>query len=449
LIPSSPPCDLIVALLLRIKEITLTAARKHTKQRGGREHGKPVSVPLPARKEGNERKDGAGIIVSKQADAKNKQERLCLVQKVGKKKMQRGPPFDYRVEPHQASPDVLKERQWCKIRFFLESSKNTEEDFLEALKDASSCAHLDAVFLTGVIGNASSIAEARGKLLANGEKTRDPRSLCFSALLSDPCDMVRLKQAADAGYAHAQIKLAKKYRSIPTERQAALALATLSADQGDRLGCEWVAFQYRNGQMGCSKDFAKNLYYLRWACYLHESDLLRTMHMILEELDPERWFWLGQLASSDRESAAWTISDIIDEYHSQYIEQRPCDGTMMPRIRCSGVRARDKFQDKFQDTRGAVFEIGRALFIFPKLRKESRKDKEDLAIRFFRFQSDSCRAAIDQWCLIASRRNLLINRDIRKKVAFLIWASRNDSLYRFENEKAPTKKKKKIKTFSR
>lgn len=353
--------------------------------------------------------------------------------------MQRGPPFDYRVEPHQASPDVLKERQWCEIRVFLRSTENTEEDFLEALKEASTCEHVDAVFLTGVIGNASSISDAREKLLANGDRTSDPRSLCFSALLSDPCDMARLKQAADAGYAYAQVKLAKKYRSIPTERHAALALAMLSADQGDRTGCEWVAFQYRNGQLGCSEDFEKNLYYLRWACYLHETDLLRTMHKILEELDPERWFWLGQLASSDRGSAAWKISSIIGEYHSQYIEQRPCDGTMMPRIRCSGVGARHKFQD----TRGAVFEIGRALFIFPKLRKESRKDKEDLAIRFFRFQSDSCRAAIDQWCLLASRRNLLINRDIRKKVALLIWASRNDSSYRFENEKAPTKKKRK------
>ncbi len=51
-------------------------------------------------------------------------------------------------------------------------------------------------------------------------KQREGRQfLCFFALLSDPCDMVCLKQAADTRYAYAQIELAKKYSMIPTERK--------------------------------------------------------------------------------------------------------------------------------------------------------------------------------------------------------------------------------------
>ena len=91
----------------------------------------------------------------------------------------------------------------------------------------------------------------------------------------------------------------------------------------------------------------------------------------------------------------------------------------------------------------ATFEIGRALALFSLLQIDEQETNHAVAVDFFRYQSGCCRAAIDQWCLIATRMNAKINRDIRKKIALLIWASRNNSFYGLETEEASTKKRRK------
>ena len=126
-----------------------------------------------------------------------------------------------------------------------------------------------------------------------------------------------------------------------------------------------------------------------------------------------------------------TVEEVITELCNNF-EQRVWDNTMMSRVKLSRVVARQKFQNPNR----AVFEIGRALVMLPQLRKIERDEEEKFAILFFRHQSDCCRASIDQWCLIALRVNNQINKDIRKKVSLLVWASRNESKYVFDLETA-------------
>ena len=341
---------------------------------------------------------------------------------------------------YQASDAIVKEREWTDLRSSLISYRKAryESKFREALERTRSCTHADAIFLSDVMGNATNVAEARDKLQKHADDTEDPRSLCFAALLSKPCDEARLKKASDAGYAFAQVKLASLFwyhsknndkKEKAKERALGLALATRSANSGDSDGCDFVTYAYRNGHY-CECDMAKMVYYLRWTCYMHNSLALRTMHECLEELDPERWFWLGQMAAAFR-CRTWdtTVKTIITELCDNF-EQRVWDCTRMPRVKLSGVVARKKFQNP----KRAVFEIGRAFAMLPQLRKIERDEEENFAILFFRHQSNCCRAAIDQWCLIALRVNNQINKDIRKKVSLLVWASRNESKYVFDLE---------------
>ena len=352
--------------------------------------------------------------------------------------MERGSPFDYRVEPHQASEEIMHMREWLDIRSCLERCFD-EESLCKILKRAATCEHPDAVFLTKVIGNASNTCEVTEMLINDADKTEDPRSLCFSAVFFDPrLDKVRfkrLKQAADAGYAYAQIKVAEELFKNPAEHASALALATQSAHQGDSAAYEFFAEAYRFGRL-LAADEQKMLFYFRWVCYLQDQNGI-CIDEYLEELDPERWFWLGRRASS-----RWsqTYLSVIVEFRTK---KKQIDSQ---KARLFGVKERKKYQDP----RGAVFEIGRALALVPQLREKKRDEKEEFgrvvfmlpelckadrereeefAIRFFRYQSGCCRAAIDQWCLIATQMNAKINRDIRKKIALLIWASRNESVY--------------------
>ena len=131
------------------------------------------------------------------------------------------------------------------------------------------------------------------------------------------------------------------------------------------------------------------------------------------------------------------VEEIIAELCDNF-EQRVRDGTLMPRVRLSGVVARKKFQNP----KRTVFEIGRVLAMLPQLRKIERDEEENFAILFFCHQSNCCRAAIDQWCLIALRVNNQINKDIRKKVSLLVWASRNESESLFDLETSNRRLKK-------
>ena len=94
--------------------------------------------------------------------------------------------FDYCIEPHQAPDAIVKEREWIDLRSSLISylEESDESAFRKALERTRSCTHADAIFLSGMLGNSTNVAEARERLQKHADDTEDPRSLCFAALLS-------------------------------------------------------------------------------------------------------------------------------------------------------------------------------------------------------------------------------------------------------------------------
>lgn len=87
-----------------------------------------------------------------------------------------------------------------------------------------------------------------------------------------------------------------------------------------------------------------------------------------------------------------------------------------------------------------VFAIGRALKghvdmerreIFGTYSPDDLVGPANQAIDFFAAQCAAARQAVDAWCLIALRiGNDKLNRDIRKKIALLIWEARELAEYK-------------------
>ena len=337
--------------------------------------------------------------------------------------------FDYRLAPCNSTKEIADARKWFVVRkqlfFYYGKDKLVNDSMLRhALKLAASCKHPDAKFLCSSIGSVKTLAEARAGLTGH-----DARSLCFIALFGDSIDMALLRQTSDAGYSFAQATLARLFAFDPAftsvaaresasvaARELAFQLATLSANQGDRDGYHLLARFYDTG-VGCRADKNLVLCNLRWAAYLQDEYALVSLRWKLNYLDPERWFWTGNFGFD---------CSFYQEYRGRIEDWRAKSGSLLQR-----------------NLSVVVFEIGRALALFPRFRFIKEEADHAEAVEYYHRQSNSCRAAINQWCLIAIRINSKINRDIRKKIALLIWASRNNSFYGLETEEASTKKRRK------
>lgn len=319
--------------------------------------------------------------------------------------------FDYRLASCNSSKEIAQSRKWFDIRSMLipdwhhENTADDDKSLCHALKLCASCEYPDAKLLTTLLGNVKTLAEARACLA--DQEDHDPRLLCFAALFSNPVDMARLRKASDAGNSFAQVRLAKLSSGV----EQRLALATLSANQGDREACDLLAHFYETGRVVCSSPM---LFYLRWAAYLHDEFALGKMCGKLDYLDPESWFWKGHRAGFGWDPSYFASHrNVIEDWQS---------GSIVTQLRNGG---------RVLNQNPVVFEIGRALALYSLL--QINNDNAAAAVAFFRYQSNCYRAAIDQWCLIALRINVKVNKDIRKKVALLVWASRNESLYESGN----------------
>ena len=281
-----------------------------------------------------------------------------------------------------------------------------EQDVKHALELASTCQHPDAQWLSKIFAgkDVTTKEEAREVFLAH---EADPRALCFAALVSwEDEDEARLRRAAEMGFAFAQADVSGLWGTSNEEK---FSLSLRASLQGERDGFYVLGYCYRDG-LGCERDVvkAKDNYLL--AAKLTRVDAVVQCGQLLNESDPQRWYWLGLAAA--RGNPGSFLSDfgsVVDRFNS--------DLSLAP----------------------VVFMIGRGLkghvnaerkTIFAQHYQSSRIDPANRAVAFFSFQGTAARAAVDTWCLMAVRINGKVNRDIRKKIGMLIWEARELGNYK-------------------
>jgi TPR repeat protein len=293
--------------------------------------------------------------------------------------------------------------QWYKVRDFLLGGNNVARDVEAAIKLAASCDHPDARWLTAVCAgkDVKTVEQVKDVFLSLGQG--DARALCFTWFLDDRTsrreDLEPLRRSSGLGFGFASALLAWRLQGEERVRYAKLA-----ARDSERSGFYWLGVSFRDGK-GCEKNLDKAK-----ECFLAAAERESVLAMIelghlLNESDPQRWYWWGVAASKG------LGSDFMRDFPTVVGRFNSGNGS------------------------GAVlFSIGRALkgHIHVEARKiftmgsnfESWIGPSNQAVAFYHAQIESARLAVDAWTVIAIR--LKVVKDIRMMVAQLIWKSRSD-----------------------
>jgi hypothetical protein len=161
----------------------------------------------------------------------------------------------------------------------------------KGLQLARECRHADAQWLASLFPPGEAVAPDRmiAVLLAQGD---DPRALFIASQVGSLYDNVRLKRAAEMGYAPAQAVLST---SMPDDDQAFL-LAERAVAQGDRSALNSLAWMTSRGR-GCTKNVAKGIELFRQAAELgHATASYMYATRAFGEEDFERFLWCGRAA---------------------------------------------------------------------------------------------------------------------------------------------------------
>lgn len=249
--------------------------------------------------------------------------------------------------------------------------------------------------------------EAREVFLAH---ETDARALCFATIFAWHSDDIGLKQAAETGFAFALAELAACLHQ--QQDKEAFSFAFRASLQGERDGFYWVGQCYERG-LGCEQNLgkAKENYRIAGSILLY-APALSNLGSLFDKSDPQRWHWLGKAAA--RGSPRIFLREFVAVVYRFYSTPSLAPVVfMIGRALAGHMGDRKIFGVECTDTR---FETSAA----------------NRAFRFFTLQCEAARAAVDVWCLIARRRNNLLNRDVRKKIAMLIWEARELAQYRVE-----------------
>jgi hypothetical protein len=298
--------------------------------------------------------------------------------------------------------DVQLLISWYKIRDTFLGLNGTRQDFNKALQLAAVCDDPHAVWLTKLFAgrDGNNIEDAQEVFL--GSKS-DARAVCFVGVLRLSANDVL--HAANLGDAFAQAKMAAR-----TSGDERFEWAEKSASQGERDGFF---------ELGCSQrgtfaevDSAKVEDCLLIASELGHLEAISFVGWMLDENDPQRFFWFGRAAV--------------------------CSGDAAPFVREFSAQISD-----FMSGTGhanVVFAIGRALkghvdneertFFGRKYSPNSfaaNVERANHALSFYEFQLQSYRKAVDYWTLVALRNSVV--KDIRKMIGKIIWNAREEAKY--------------------
>jgi TPR repeat protein len=259
----------------------------------------------------------------------------------------------------------------------------------KALELASLCEHPNAVWVTDLVrGHDDNSCEEARQVFLGCEN--DPRALCFAAFLRGASDD-GIRRASDLGDAFAQAWMAWQ------SDEEGFRWAEKSAGQGERDGFCQLGHLYRDG-IGCVKDLesAKEM-----AAELGDVNAMVHVGELFDKDDPQRFVCFGRAAAANGYSFHF-LNEMSDKI---------CNFSF-------GSGSAE-----------VVFVIGRALrghidnekrkIFGTDYRSDAHIGPANQALRFYIFQLQCYRKAVDSWTIVGLRNNVV--KDIRKMIGKMIW----------------------------
>jgi hypothetical protein len=302
------------------------------------------------------------------------------------------------------SPEDLQQvLAWYKIRDTLFGENGVARNIKKALELASVCEHPNAIWLIKLLGGRDVASRDEATQILLGCEN-DPRALSFAGVLLK--DFEEIRQAAELGDAFAQAWMAWR-----TGGGAQFRWAEKSAAQGERDGFCQLGHCYLGGK-GCEQDVERaKENYLTAGELGHVHALVRAGQLFDKDY-LQRFICFARAASNG--SSSYFLNEMSDQINSF------SSGTRNAKV---------------------VFVIGRALkgqvnseegTIFGN-RYSSCFAPANKALRFYEFQLQSYRKAVDSWTIVGLRNGVV--KDIRKMIGKMIWDAREEAAYLEDREK--------------
>ncbi len=295
--------------------------------------------------------------------------------------------------------------KWLDVRDTLLGQNCKEQDITAALALARDCKHPDAEWLTSIFEGKD--VSTRNVFLSF---ENDTRALCFAWYLSynRPSDLALLRRASEMRYAFACSTLIDQV--LRGNEEEGFRLAQVAASQHERDGFYWLGCCFRDGMIGCEKDFNLAKQNLLIAAQLGHLRAADAYGHLLGEFDPACWIWLERAALG-----GWPVYFL--ELFSKQVEEffsGSGNGTVVFVIGRALKGNIDTEKQEIFESRWFVFDF----LIGPA----------NQAVLFYSSQIKAARLAVDTWTRVATRLHLI--KDMRIYIGKMIWEARFEANYK-------------------
>ncbi len=295
-------------------------------------------------------------------------------------------------------PELFK---WLEVRDTLLGHNFKTQDITKAVALAQDCKHPDAVWLSSVCKDVSSIDQAREVFLSHQD---DARALCFAWHLTEDhsTDISLLRRAAEMGYAFATSSLCDEI----LDEGIKFRLAQQAAAQGERDGFALLGFLFR-ARIGCEAGSPTEENFLIAAELGYVSSVEDYLDF-MDVSDPSCWIWLSRAAQ--RGAPELFLRCFPNQVMRFYGSRKECV------VLCLIGRALKGNIDLDQkEIFGTNFLVNSCI------------DSANQAVRFYDSQINSARLAVDTWTLVGIK--LRVVKDVRILIGKMIWEGRYESKY--------------------
>ncbi len=291
---------------------------------------------------------------------------------------------------------------WLQLRDIFFGKNNRKQSFTKALALAQDCKHPDAVWLSSVCKDVSSIEQAREVFLSHQD---DARALCFAWLLSDRTTVSHLRRASELGYAFACSLLCGEIRENDPEE--AFQLAQLASLQHERDGFYWLGLFSRDG-VACEEDIELAREHYLISAELGDVESAEDYGLLLAESNPVRWFWHQRAAlHGEPYSFLGSFSQQVRKYFSGSGNAKV--------VYLIGQGLKGNIDTEKKELFGECYNFDILVNI------------ANQAVLFYEAQIKSARLAVDTFTMIATRFHLI--KDMRIYIGKLIWEGRVEADY--------------------
>jgi hypothetical protein len=211
-----------------------------------------------------------------------------------------------------------------------------------------------------------------------------------------------IRRAADLGYALAQARMAESRNG-----QERFQWAEKSAAQGERDGFYQLGYCYLDGK-GSERNPERAKENFLIATELGDMYAIVCVGEFFDKDDPQRFVWLGRGAANG-DSFSF-LKEMVDQIHNINSETGHAKVVFV-----IGRALKGHINNEERTTFGSDHNFG--AYIGPA----------NQTLRFYEFQLQSYRKAVDSWTLVG-RRNRVV-KDIRKMIGKMIWDAREEAEY--------------------